>query len=397
MDYDLITVGGGLAGAALARALAERGARVLVLERETRFRDRVRGEGMHPWGVAEARALGLDQPLREAGAHEVRWFHVSEFGAGEPHERDLLATTPHRTGELDFYHPAMQEALLGAAAAAGAEVRRGATAVGVTPGVVPRVTVRADGGATETLRARLVVGADGRASRVRGWAGFAVEHDPARLVIAGVLLDGVRLPADAVRVVGRAERGQGMLAFPLGDGRFRVYFLYYRTGPPRRLSGRQHLGDFVAACVETGADPAWFAGAEAAGPLAAFEGADTWVEHPYRDGVALVGDAAAASDPSFGCGLSLTLRDVRVLRDHLLACGDWRTAGHGYAAEHDRYYGALHRIERWRTALLEPGPAGDARRAWERARRAAEPKRTPDLIGLGPDGPNEEAEVRPLS
>jgi flavin-dependent dehydrogenase len=50
MDYDLITVGGGLAGAALAKALAERGARVLVLERETRFRDRVRGEAMHPWG-----------------------------------------------------------------------------------------------------------------------------------------------------------------------------------------------------------------------------------------------------------------------------------------------------------------------------------------------------------
>jgi flavin-dependent dehydrogenase len=43
ITYDLITVGGGLAGAALAGALAERGARVLVLERETKFKDRVRG------------------------------------------------------------------------------------------------------------------------------------------------------------------------------------------------------------------------------------------------------------------------------------------------------------------------------------------------------------------
>ena len=50
--YDLIVIGGGLAGAALARAMAAGGARVLVLERELRFRDRVRGEGMHPWGVA---------------------------------------------------------------------------------------------------------------------------------------------------------------------------------------------------------------------------------------------------------------------------------------------------------------------------------------------------------
>ena len=39
--YDVITVGCGLAGAALAKNLAERGHRVLVLEREPRFKDRV--------------------------------------------------------------------------------------------------------------------------------------------------------------------------------------------------------------------------------------------------------------------------------------------------------------------------------------------------------------------
>jgi len=32
---------------------------VLVLERETQFKDRVRGEQMHPWGVAELKALGI--------------------------------------------------------------------------------------------------------------------------------------------------------------------------------------------------------------------------------------------------------------------------------------------------------------------------------------------------
>jgi choline dehydrogenase-like flavoprotein len=33
-QYDIITIGGGLGGAPLAKAMAERGARVLVLERE---------------------------------------------------------------------------------------------------------------------------------------------------------------------------------------------------------------------------------------------------------------------------------------------------------------------------------------------------------------------------
>jgi len=32
-DYDIITVGGGLGGASFAKAMAERGARVLVVER----------------------------------------------------------------------------------------------------------------------------------------------------------------------------------------------------------------------------------------------------------------------------------------------------------------------------------------------------------------------------
>jgi menaquinone-9 beta-reductase len=51
--YDIITVGGGLSGSALAKAMAAHGARVLVLEREKQFKDRIRGEAMLPWGVAE--------------------------------------------------------------------------------------------------------------------------------------------------------------------------------------------------------------------------------------------------------------------------------------------------------------------------------------------------------
>ena len=64
-DYDVVIVGGGLAGSGLGAALAKTGARVLITEREAQFRDRVRGEGMQPWGAAEARELGLYRPLIE--------------------------------------------------------------------------------------------------------------------------------------------------------------------------------------------------------------------------------------------------------------------------------------------------------------------------------------------
>src|ERR1700752_4283822 len=62
-DYDLIIAGGGLAGASLAIAMASAGHRVLVVEREKQFRDRIRGELLQPWGSWEARRLGIYDAL----------------------------------------------------------------------------------------------------------------------------------------------------------------------------------------------------------------------------------------------------------------------------------------------------------------------------------------------
>lgn len=237
MDYDLICIGGGIAGATLGRALARHGARVLIIEREVRFRDRVRGETIHPWGVADARALGIADLLLETCGQEVRWWRSSAVAAPAVQERDLVATNPHRAGELTFHHPQMQETLLRAATEAGAEVRRGVSAIGLVLGALPVVTVQAKGQPPETLSARLVVAADGRNSRARAWGGFVVRRDPERLVVAGLLLDGVALPSDGVRTVSHAATGQSALFFPLRDGRHRAYFVYRKTGPPRPLAG----------------------------------------------------------------------------------------------------------------------------------------------------------------
>ena len=395
MDYDMIIIGGGLVGAALGRALALYGVRVLVVERETRFRDRVRGEGLHPWGVAEARALGLADLLLDTCGKELRWVRNSAVGTPGVTERDLIATTPARAGEMTFHHPAMQETVLQAATDAGAVVRRGVRAVGLEPGAVPRVHVKAEDGDAEIISARLVVVADGRDSRARSWAGFAVNRDPEQLLTAGFLLAGLDLPDDAVRMVSHMAAGHYALFFPLRDGRHRVYYIYNRNGAPRQLSGLQHTGDFVAACVAAGADPNWFDNAQPAGPLATFDGADRWVDQPYRDGVALVGDAAAACNPCWGCGMGLTLHDVRTLHDLLLSSDDWDAAGRAYAAEHDRFYGNLHRLEKWRAALCEIGPEADARRARVFPKlAAAAPGSAPDLLGLGPDWASDEATLR---
>ena len=149
---------------------------------------------------------------------------------------------------------------------------------------------------------------------------------------------------------------------------------------------------FVEGCKKTGASAALFEDARQIGPLATFGCAHSWVDHPYRDGVALVGDSAASSDPTWGQGLSLTLRDARVLRDHLLRTDDWDAAGHAYADEHDGYAGRLHTFHQWMTAMyLGTGPDADARRARAMPLIAQDPSRQPDALFVGPDLPVDEA------
>jgi menaquinone-9 beta-reductase len=102
------------------------GVRVLVFERETAFRDRVRGEQMHPWGVAEARKLGLYELLLETCGSEVRYWSGQLVGFSDVTRRDLFETSSHRAGSLNFYHPDMQSVVTAAAEKAGATILRGA-------------------------------------------------------------------------------------------------------------------------------------------------------------------------------------------------------------------------------------------------------------------------------
>ena len=57
--------------------MAEHGARVLVLESETKFKDRVRGEAMVSWGVNEAKELGIYSNLKDARWWDVEFLEVS--------------------------------------------------------------------------------------------------------------------------------------------------------------------------------------------------------------------------------------------------------------------------------------------------------------------------------
>lgn len=384
-DYDVVTVGGGLGGAALAKVLAENGLRVLVIERERQFKDRIRGEWMAPWGVAEAQKLGLYDLLLERCAHETPIFNTVGIGPA----RDLRATTPQKLPSLTFYHCAMQEVVLEAARKAGAEVWRGASVSNVRLGQPPGAIVEIDGAVRE-LAARLIACADGRSSNGRTWGGFETFRGKQRMLGAGLMFENMSVPEDNNLLVMMPGVQRMALLFPQGHGRVRSYIAY----GPHEIERLQGMGDadrFVEECVRTGIPRESFAETRAVGPLATFDMTETWIHNPYRAGLALIGDAAASTDPTWGQGLSITLRDVRVLSEKLIANPDWDTAGRAYAGEHDRYLGSMLTAHGWLFDLFfDLGPEADARRFRALPRLVSDPTRMPDHNASGPEMPCDE-------
>jgi flavin-dependent dehydrogenase len=101
--FDVVIVGEGIAGSTLGGLLARGGLGVLVVEREARFRDRIRGEGTWPWRVAEARQAGLTDLLDAAGTVEMR--ASKRYENGQPVETEWEQPSAHDVPSMGFLHP----------------------------------------------------------------------------------------------------------------------------------------------------------------------------------------------------------------------------------------------------------------------------------------------------
>jgi 2-polyprenyl-6-methoxyphenol hydroxylase-like FAD-dependent oxidoreductase len=316
-DRDFVIVGGGIAGGTLATVMARAGATVLLLERQRAYRDHVRGEILWPWGVRLARVLGIEQVLLEGGGRTVRWLHTYDEGASSPAKDHVGAILDGIEGSLNVSHPTACEALVTAAASAGAEIRRGVREVHLTPGARPVARwVDGDGTQRET-RCNLIIGADGRRSSVRSQAGIALEVDRPAHLIAGMAAEGIA-GIDTINVIAR-ESDLLFFSFPQQGGRARLY-LCFPAHEQGRFAGpcgpQRFLRECALGCLEGVAE--WGA-ARIAGPCATFPGEDSRALHPLADGVVLIGDAAGYENPLEGQGLSMALQDAHDVSAALLS------------------------------------------------------------------------------
>jgi 2-polyprenyl-6-methoxyphenol hydroxylase-like FAD-dependent oxidoreductase len=250
------------------------------------------------------------------------WLHFDSDLPTEVTEANPIPVgmmIPDIAGSLNLRHPDACQALMDAAVAAGAVVRRGVSEIEVRPSRSPMLACRV-GADTEEISAALVVGADGRGSVVRGQAGIALERQPEPNMVAGVLLDGVKdMPAEADFIVSNDDAF--MASFQQGGGRVRVY-LCPGVSERHRFSGPGGLAEFLRSTAVKGLPfGEQLMRGEPAGPLATYPGDDSWATRPFAEGVVVVGDAAGWNNPIIGQGLSISLRDARTVRD-VVRAGD---------------------------------------------------------------------------
>jgi geranylgeranyl reductase family protein len=319
--FDVLIAGAGPAGSGTAALLAQGGARVLLLDKATFPRDKACGEYTSPETERVLARIGaLEHVEREAHPRRVPAMKI--FGPGgqgttiDYHwagtDGDVLATPRLR----------LDAALVGYAVATGVTLREGVRVQRalVEDGRAVGVVARTPGGAEETLRAPLVIGADGGHSAIVRSLGLGRPVRWPRKLGLVARYEGVRLPDDAGEMHTAAHGYVGLA--PLTDGLVNVGYVQRLPAP----DGVGTEARFLAGLARFPLLPARLAGARRVTPIRGMGPIAVQVRRVAGAGFLLVGDAAGFFDPFTGEGVYKALRGAELAAEvarAALASGDY--------------------------------------------------------------------------
>jgi 2-polyprenyl-6-methoxyphenol hydroxylase-like FAD-dependent oxidoreductase len=310
-DYDVAIVGASLAGCATAILLGRAGARVALVEKDpdpNGFK-RICSHFIQASAVPTLERLDLLDPILTAGGVRSRMRAWTPWGWIDPPAERAGRAVNLRRERLD---PMVRDA---AARTPGVELMLGRTAVGVLreEDAVRGVAVRDGDGKDMELRARLVVGADGRESKVAQLAAIRTKTLPHGRFAYGGYFDGPAPAADRVSSLWLLDPDWAA-AFPTDSG-----LVFYAAMPTKdyltefRQDPEAALVSFVGNLPE--APP--IHESHLIEPVLGKIEMPNRVRVPAAPGLALVGDAALATDPLFGVGCGWALQSAEWLAESI--------------------------------------------------------------------------------
>lgn len=307
--YDAVIIGASLAGCAAAIHLGRAGLRVALVEKkpDPNAYKRVCSHFIQASGVPALERLGLLEPMEAAGAHRPRLRIWTQWGWIEsPSERAPRGVNLRR----EILDPMVRST---AAETPGVEMMLGWSAERMLreDGAFAGVAVGNPDGEEREIRARLTVGADGRDSKVAELSGVPVKTYPHNRVAYGAYFEG-GAPANFPDATAWFLDPQWCAAFPTdGDLTFYAAMPTKDRLPEFKRDPGRALVSFIADVPDA---PPIREGRVVGTPMGKIDMTNR-MRKPVAPGLALIGDAALATDPLFGVGCGWAFQSAEWLSD----------------------------------------------------------------------------------